>query len=276
MTTLTTVFTTVIAKNITNEISPVADQTTLAKAEKGTVQIWVYAEMDDVEDEGGIDGFKSLKLRTGLGTLVANDDGELFILTHDHWRDLGAVITAQILDVNGALIAEVDGHTFRGWVLYRDGGSLLLGPLRLLANSALEPVEVGSQDMVSPGIVVTIARQVSGNPGQVEFIQSEMVSTGQVQGVPTYNLHSLGGEAIVQGDSGGGVWYNGKLVGNTWKGEFYMLLRWNALKSGRLAEQASVAAQLPDGIWDVLTGAGEENWGEQLDQKHVLPSPLEF
>jgi hypothetical protein len=275
MTTLTTVFTTVIAKNTTNEISSVAGPANLAQVQEATVQIWLYAEVNDVEDEGGIEGIKSLKLRTGLGTLVVHD-GKLFILTHDHWRDLGVVITAQILDETGALIAEVDGHTFRGWVLYRDGGSLLLGPLSILANSALQPAEMGSPAMVSTGGVLLIAQQVGGEPGRVGFIQSEVISLGQTQDLLVYNMRSLGGEAIVQGDSGGGVWYNGKLVGNTWKGEFYKLLRWDALKSGRLAERASVAAQLPAGIWVILTGFRKENCGEQLDQECIQPSPLEF
>ena len=36
---------------------------------------------------------------------------------------------------------------------------------------------------------------------------------------PIYVLRSLDGQAIVQGDSGGGVWWNGRLVGNTWATE---------------------------------------------------------
>jgi hypothetical protein len=272
---LITIFTNVIAKDSMKEISPFGHQATITKAQKATVQIWLYAENADVKVTDGIEGFKSLKLRTGLGTLVAHD-GELFILTHDHWRGLDAVITAQILDVAGALVAEIDGHTFRSWILYRDGGSLLLGPLPILANEMLKPAEMGSPGVVAPGGFLLIARQLGGEPSRVGFIQSEVISLGQTQDLPVYNLRSLGGEAIVQGDSGGGVWYNGKLVGNTWKGEYYILLRWDALKSGRLAERASIAAKLPDGILDVLTGVRKENCGEQLDQMCIQPSPLEY
>jgi hypothetical protein len=36
------------------------------------------------------------------------------------------------------------------------------------------------------------------------------------QGLPVYKLRSLNGQYIQPGDSGGGVWQDGVLVGNNW------------------------------------------------------------
>jgi hypothetical protein len=36
------------------------------------------------------------------------------------------------------------------------------------------------------------------------------------KGLPVFKLRSLSGQPLKQGDSGGGVWFRGQLVGNTW------------------------------------------------------------
>ena len=36
------------------------------------------------------------------------------------------------------------------------------------------------------------------------------------KGLPAYRLRSLDGQPIQPGDSGGGIWFNGVLVGNNW------------------------------------------------------------
>jgi hypothetical protein len=42
-------------------------------------------------------------------------------------------------------------------------------------------------------------------------------SVGEDAGKPILILSSSNGQQIIKGDSGGGVWVNGRLVGNLWK-----------------------------------------------------------
>jgi hypothetical protein len=61
-----------------------------------------------------------------------------------------------------------------------------------------------------------VAFRQSGDRRRVDILDAEVVSLGSFQGLPTVNLRSLSGQPITPGDSGGGVWHEGKLVGNSW------------------------------------------------------------
>jgi len=54
------------------------------------------------------------------------------------------------------------------------------------------------------------------------FLGSRNGSLNQYKGqilynsLPAYRLRSLDGQPVIPGDSGGGIWYKGTLIGNNW------------------------------------------------------------
>ncbi|MBN1147775.1 MAG: hypothetical protein JXA78_11010 [Anaerolineales bacterium] len=48
------------------------------------------------------------------------------------------------------------------------------------------------------------------------MIEAEVKSAEIFEGRDAWLLATLNGDSLVQGDSGGGVWLEGKLVGNLW------------------------------------------------------------
>jgi len=48
------------------------------------------------------------------------------------------------------------------------------------------------------------------------MLEAEVESIGEYKGLPIFVLRSLDGLPIVSGDSGGGIWQDGRLVGNMW------------------------------------------------------------
>ena len=64
---------------------------------------------------------------------------------------------------------------------------------------------------------------------------------------PVFILRSLDGQPIVQGDSGGGVWWNGRLIGNTWATE--MITGWRlghwSINASDTPTDISFTAQFP-------------------------------
>jgi len=113
----------------------------------------------------------------GLGTLVQMGD-QVVVVTHDHWGELlDTAVTAQFYNANGVLLAEISGADFRNLLHYRDQ---------------------------------------SGNE-MVEVVAANVISVTEREGVPAYLLQTADGTPVLPGDSGGGVWSDGQLVGNLWR-----------------------------------------------------------
>lgn len=51
---------------------------------------------------------------------------------------------------------------------------------------------------------------------EVTLMLAEVESSTVIRGLPVYQIRSLEGRAVHRGDSGGGIWHDGKLVGNLW------------------------------------------------------------
>ena len=221
---------------------------------QGTVQLVLFHSGGQTRETGS-EVVRTSVGQSGLGT-VATYGKNTFLLTHDHWGDLDTVIRAQILTADGQLVGEVAGDTFRDWVLYRDGGSLVLSiPVSLALTGGLRPAEIRAQTEVQIGDVLLVARQDPFAPGKVAFIRSTVVSLEPEAGLPAIHLRSLDGEPIVRGDSGGGIWLDGQVIGNNWKTD--VLVGWGlaSLRTGQPVERqrdTSVAARIPIQLVEAL------------------------
>lgn len=146
-------------------------------------------------------------INNGLGTVVTGGAGGL-IITHDHWRRLDdPAANVFIVDAAGREIM-LSITAFRDLIRYRDGTSMILGaPPGLPAG-----VSPGDGDPVPDGIRVELVHR---DPATEELSVVPAIVEGRldVQGSPSFVLRNLNGELIEPGNSGGGVWYEGRPIG---------------------------------------------------------------
>lgn len=184
----------------------------------------------------------------GLGTLVS-DNGETVILTHDHWAHLTPNLhEVEIRDAAGHLLLTLDGLTFRDLIAYRDGGTMVLRTPAILEGL----LPAGLAEPAAKGDAVWFARRDprSGRKA-VEVVAAAVTSLEGAAQPATVRLRNLDGSAIVPGDSGGGVWADGRLVGNLWAAALTKERTfWSAWFGGEQAETSdrSIAALHPLGV----------------------------
>jgi len=149
----------------------------------------------------------------GLGTLVAHD-GETLIVTHDHWAHLTPTLhEVEIRNAAGHQLLTLDAAAFHALIAYRDGGTMVLR-----APAGLDGlVAAGLGAPAVKGDAIWFARRdpASGRK-TVEVIAAAVTAVEHGGGPASMRLRNLDGSAVVPGDSGGGVWANGRLVGNLW------------------------------------------------------------
>lgn len=75
---------------------------------------------------------------------------------------------------------------------------------------------LGSSDQVRIGDKVLLVHQANGETSRVVVLEAVVEGSTTYKELPAFKLHTLDGQPIVSGDSGGGVWLNGQLVGNMW------------------------------------------------------------
>jgi hypothetical protein len=158
----------------------------------------------------------------GLGSLIRRQ-GEAVIITHNHWGELLQDRSqVEIRDAGNGLLLSLTGLEFKALVRSQDEGTLIISaPASLVAPSSKKGAgagvqEAGNAQEVKPGDVVQVAYRKSGGFNQIELLEAEVTSIGTYKGFSTFNLRSTSGQPVKPGDSGGGIWYNGRLVGNLW------------------------------------------------------------
>jgi hypothetical protein len=180
-----------------------------------TIQIKLFAPLPDSETEAGQPdgGSKSYVMAKGLGTLV-RWQGERVIVTHNHWGDmLKNAEYVTIHDADNKLLVKLALSEFTSLIRYSDPGTLILAaPSSLSAIAA----DLGDDMIVESGDILNVVRQDPHNSDQVEVVQARMIRMKDYKGQPVIKLAILDEVEIIPGDSGGGNWYEGKLVGNTW------------------------------------------------------------
>jgi hypothetical protein len=210
----------------------------------------------------------------GLGTLIHTQGGDL-IVTHDHWGDILRVSDLiELRDAQNNLLLELTNLEFRKLLRFEDAGTMALDAPPSLG---LAPVSLGDSRKVTPGQVVLLTRRQPGDTGEVEVIQAAIKGEEQYEARPAWKLETLNDTPISPGDSGGGVWLNGQLVGNLWarhKVIDWRIWTWDSLEPEEKATRDAYAAPYPMQIQSALTnsrtnvneGATHLPRGEQLEK----------
>jgi hypothetical protein len=173
-----------------------------------TVLITVQSPNPDQSTEG------STFMAYGIGSLIQYQ-GEILLVTHNHWRTLQDATIVKFYDADNNLLKVIIQQRFVESIVYADVGTLILRPPQEVIDHLI-PVSVGVIPQVEVGETVEIvyrenpAREIAA----IKLAVVEAVDTYQDE--PVYKLRSLDGQTIQPGDSGGGVWHNGCLVGNSW------------------------------------------------------------
>lgn len=143
-----------------------------------------------------------------LGTIVSAGEGD-FIVTTDHYDQLAAAYgIVTFTDYEGNQV-ELSLAAFRSLIRYQGNAVLILvAPPGL--PTGLEP---GDGDQIMPGNTLHVVYR-QPDSGALSVVAAEVVHwTDCAAGGPSFHLHNLNGEVVEHGNSGGGVWYGGRLVG---------------------------------------------------------------
>ena len=164
----------------------------------------------------------------GLSTVVYYK-GRNVLITHDHWGDvLDQLAYARFWNRDNELLLELKGAEYQELIRYRDGGTLILSaPEGLIADQlptlnnpaalpAIVPAALADEADVQVGDKVLAVVRDPGAPHRVEILEAVVESVEDQQGLPSLTLRRENGKPIEPGDSGGGVWCGGRLVGNMW------------------------------------------------------------
>jgi hypothetical protein len=181
----------------------------------------------------------------GLGTLV-NLNGETLIITHNHWtfhNFLEKFQKVRILNANNELLVELSRTAFMNSIRFSDPGTLILKAPDALRSNKGSLVDFQE---AKTGELVTIVHWKNSVPGHLELTQAKINEIETFHGCNVYYLVTLDGEKLSPGDSGGGIWLNGRLVANSW-GIFDQK---GSLFNG--ATQITIAAQFPESYLQVV------------------------
>ena len=252
------------------ETTPVAEMNGRQIME-ATIQIFMYPS-DSLEalgiDQQQISLNEALskadveyRYELGLGTLV-NHNGEIVLITHDHWGPLDRLGMLQFRNAAGDLLLELDGATFKDLVRYQDGGTMIIGTsidgdrsdyLSALVsisqakyNRRIIPAKLGRNESINEGETLIIVRQGRNGSKAVELMEVSVELIGERWGQLVYKLRSETGGDIMPGDLGGGLWLGDHLVGNMWKSKYTYGVNWDSLELEQEWTETSYAAGLPD------------------------------
>jgi hypothetical protein len=225
-----------------------ASQTQILNA---TVQIRLFAPDALAQPVGNVYPYT---MSQGLGTLVRSGN-EYQVVTHNHWSTLAQLDFVKFYDSNFVLLLEMSGAAFKNLILQQDAGALVLqAPPELVEKmigagggfpepSPTEGLKLGAGDQI------LVVHQKPGQEDEVAVEPAVIERRLTFQGLPAFQLHAADGSALIPGDSGGGLWFNGYLVGNLWareevSQEDWSQWSWQDFKPGTRVLKTAYAAQL--------------------------------
>jgi hypothetical protein len=223
-----------VAAQPTVEVDPVQKVAILS----ATVQIRAYVPLPGSDTEASNMHYK---MGQGLGTLV-NWQGQAVIVTHNHWGEmLKNAECVGIYDAQGKLLQALGNADFNRLIRYSDPGTLvLLAPEGL----SLTVASLGDSQEVVDGEQILVVHQEAEDPDQLDVLPASVSSRNLYHGESVYNLAISAGDKLIPGDSGGGIWYQGKLIGNNWTATTTWL--------PGLTIETGQAAQLPASYFSIL------------------------
>jgi hypothetical protein len=154
-------------------------------------------------------------LGSGLATLVAYQ-GENYLVTHNHWGELLQDTTiVGLRNADNHMIQPMYGSEFKNLIVYQDPGTLVLRAPSGLTD-VLTPANLVCAAELQVGAVVQLVVLDTPIWGKAAVHDAAVEETRTYKGEPIFKLHRLDNQPIHPGDSGGGVWYAGKLIANNW------------------------------------------------------------
>jgi hypothetical protein len=171
-----------------------------------------------------------------LGALVYQN-GLPKLYTHNHYAanpdlPLAGVQSVRFMNSAGEYLGQISGQEFRALLATaQDPGSALLDaplPLRPAALARLQvsqiPVyaQLGDPGSLARGGAVSVPHRgaigASIKHENLTVLSAVVEATDQLGSgaVPMFELQTITGLALVGGDSGGPIWFDGQVVGNTW------------------------------------------------------------
>jgi hypothetical protein len=186
----------------------------------------------------------------GVGTVVSYGP-RVLIITHDHWEWMNdALGRVEFRNANNVLLLEMSGEAFANIVRYRDGGTLVLDAPGILLSSGIVPASLNQESRIMAGSTVYVAYRPLENRDLLDLRAAVVESIGDDAGRSILNLRSLDGESFVVGDSGGGVWFDGQLMGNLWMSLVVETVVqetriWGTREIIETRDDASIAARFP-------------------------------
>jgi hypothetical protein len=208
MITLTIVFLSSVLCSACSQVSTGLKIEDLNTIRHATVLITVQAPNSDQSIEG------STFLAYGVGSLIQYQ-GEILLVTHNHWRTLQDATIVKFYDADNNLIKVIIKQQFVESIVYADAGTLIIRPPQEVIDQ-LVPVSVQEIPQVAAGETVEIVYRENPSREKVAIKQAVVEEIASYNNEPVYKLRSLDGQAIQPGDSGGGIWHDGCLVGNNW------------------------------------------------------------
>lgn len=154
-------------------------------------------------------------LGSGIGSLI-QINGEILLVTHNHWGEMLQDMTiVEFRDADNQMIKPIFGKEFKELILSQDAGTLILRPPQELIDQ-LTPVNMEAIPQLAVGETVDLVYRENPAREKATIQQAVVEEIILHKDLPAYRLRSLDGQPIKPGDSGGGIWYKGALVGNSW------------------------------------------------------------
>ena len=226
------------------------DRAMQAQILNATVQIRLFTPITSAKPVGNRYPYL---MSQGLGSLVRAGNGYL-IITHNHWSALEQVEFVKIYDAKFALLLEMSGAAIENLILRQDAGVLVLqAPPELVEKLSASPgsfLEASPKDglKLSAGDQVLVVHQKPGQEDKVAVMPAVIEQRMTFRGQPAFQLRALDGSPLIPGDSGGGLWYKGYLVGDLWAREEvsqndWSQLNWQDFKPGVKTVESAYAAR---------------------------------
>jgi hypothetical protein len=226
-----------------NQGNPEQEQTLIEPEMPGVIRnATVLIEMQLPNLEQPLDD--NLFLGYGIGTLI-RVSGQTLLVTHNHWKILEDITIVRFYDADHNLLKNIIGKEYRELVLHANAGTQILQPPQELVDN-LVPVNLDILGQLQVGESVDVVCWDKPARYKADIQQAVIEEISTYQGVPVYKLRSLEGDPIQPGDSGGGIWHEGVLVGNNWMVE--AITNGSNLEATRVYTDVSYAAALSVGI----------------------------
>jgi hypothetical protein len=167
-------------------------------------------------------------IANGIGSLIL-DHGKTLLVTHNHWGEaLQDASLVELRDAENGLLLRMFGFEFKERAVFQDAGTMILeAPQELIASHPAAvgvtgsgnlrvPGKAGNAERVKVGEIVQVTFRRGASRQRVGILNAEVVAHDLFKGLAILQLRSLDGQPLMPGDSGGGVWFQGALVANTW------------------------------------------------------------